>query len=71
MHEQLTEDVNLKKELGMRHLLASCPNCYQDSLYCGMIPTTIKTLINKEVLFCKACKFVVTVDDYKKMLLHT
>ena len=71
MQEQHIEDVNLKKELGMRHLLASCPNCYQNSLYCGMIPTTIKTLSNKEVLFCKSCTFVVTVDDYKKMLLHT
>jgi len=60
--------VNLKNDFGMTKLVATCPNCNTDSLYCGKIPTSIKTLANKEVLFCKNCKFVVTVDEYKKML---
>lgn len=54
----------------MKPLLAKCPHCERESLYCGMIPTTIKTLANKEVLFCKDCKFVVPVDEYKEMLLQ-
>ena len=60
--------MNLKTDFGMKQLLAKCPNCEKESLYCGKIPTSIKNLSNKEVLFCKNCKFVVTVDEYKKML---
>ncbi len=60
--------MNLKNEFGMKLLLATCPNCDMESLYCGRIPTSVKTLINKEVLFCKTCKFVVTVNEYKKIL---
>jgi len=60
--------MNLKNEFGMKLLLATCPNCDVESLYCGRIPTSVKTLINKEVLFCKTCKFVVTVNEYKKIL---
>ena len=60
--------LNLKNEYGMAKLAADCPNCQDDSLFCGMIPTEIKSLANKEVLFCKGCKFVIAVDDYKKLL---
>jgi len=60
--------MDLKNEFGMTKLLAKCPNCDSDSLYCGKIPTSVKTLANKEVLFCKGCKFVVSVDEYKNML---
>ena len=60
--------MDLTTEHGMKRLLAKCPNCEKDALYCGRIPTKIKSLSNKEVLFCKNCKFVVTVDEYKKML---
>jgi hypothetical protein len=60
--------MNLKNDFGMKLLLAKCPNCDMESLYCGRIPTLVKTLINKEVLFCKTCKFVVTVNEYKKIL---
>lgn len=63
--------LNLKNEFGMTLLLAKCPNCDEGSFYCGMIPTSIKSLTNKEVLFCKNCKFVISVDDYKNMLWQT
>lgn len=62
--------LNLKNEFGMNKLLATCPNCDADSLYCGKIPTSIKNLVSKEVLFCKRCKFVVSVDEYKKILFQ-
>ena len=52
----------------MTRLLATCPNCTASTLYCGKIPTSIKSLMNKEVLFCKSCKFTVPVDEYKKIL---
>jgi len=58
----------VKTEFGMNLLLAKCPSCDSDSLYCGKIPTSIKTLENKEVLFCKNCKFVIAVNEYKKLL---
>ncbi|MBI2111622.1 MAG: hypothetical protein HY476_01745 [Nitrosarchaeum sp.] len=60
--------MNLKNEFGMKPLLACCPNCDGASLYCGKIPTTLRDMINKEVLFCKTCKFVVSVDEFKKIL---
>ena len=60
--------MQLTKEFGMIKLAANCPQCNLDSVYCGMIPTEIKSLANKEVLFCKSCKFVISVDDYKKQL---
>ncbi|MCV0392135.1 MAG: hypothetical protein K5790_02445 [Nitrosopumilus sp.] len=63
--------MKLKNEFGMKRLLASCPNCSLTSLYCGMIPTEIKSLSNKEVLFCKNCKFVIPVDEFKNALLST
>ena len=62
--------MDLKTEFGMKQLLAKCPQCEKESLYCGRIPTSIKSLANKEVLFCKNCKFVITVDEHKKMLWH-
>ncbi len=60
--------MNFTNEYGMRQLLAKCPNCYKESLYCGKIPTSIRSLINKEVLFCKLCKFVTPVNEFKKLL---
>jgi len=60
--------MQLTKEFGMIKLAANCPQCSIDSVYCGMIPTEIKSLANKEVLFCKSCKFVISVDEYKKHL---
>ncbi|QLH02981.1 hypothetical protein C5F47_05165 [Nitrosopumilus cobalaminigenes] len=60
--------MQLTKEFGMTKLAASCPQCNVDTVYCGMIPTEIKSLTNKEVLFCKSCKFVIAVDEYKNIL---
>ncbi|HSG84599.1 MAG: hypothetical protein ACE5RQ_01965 [Nitrosopumilus sp.] len=60
--------MNVTNELGMKKLAANCPQCLIDSLYCGKIPTEIKSLENKEVLFCKSCKFVIPVEEYKKIL---
>ncbi|MDH3204752.1 MAG: hypothetical protein OEL81_08775 [Nitrosopumilus sp.] len=51
--------------------MAKCTNCDSESLYCGMIPTSIKTLVNKEVLFCKNCKFVIAIDEFKDVLSQT
>jgi len=62
--------LNLKNEFGLTQLLATCPNCDVNTLYCGKIPTSIKNLINKEVLFCKSCKFVMPVDEYKQILFQ-
>ncbi|MFB5612399.1 MAG: hypothetical protein ACE5R5_05300 [Nitrosarchaeum sp.] len=60
--------LNLKNEFGMVQLLACCPNCSRSSLYCGKIPTNLRDMANKEVLFCKACKFIVPVDEFKEIL---
>jgi len=60
--------MNIKNEFGMMQLLASCPNCEKSSLYCGKIPTKIRGIANKEVLFCKICKFIVPVEEFKKIL---
>lgn len=62
--------MDLKTEYGMKKLEANCPQCDSKSLFCGKIPTSIKSLRDKEVLFCKDCKFVISVDEYKKMLWH-
>lgn len=62
--------MNITNEHGMQKLAANCPQCLINSLYCGTIPTEIKSLSNKEVLFCKSCKFVIPVDEYKKNLFH-
>ena len=60
--------MQLSKEFGMKKLAANCPQCDIDTVFCGMIPTEIKSLANKEVLFCNSCKFVIAVDEYKKTL---
>ncbi|MEC4848235.1 MAG: hypothetical protein RI100_03520 [Nitrosarchaeum sp.] len=60
--------MNIKNEFGMTQLLACCPNCNGSALYCGKIPTTIKEMANKEVLFCKQCKFIVPVEEFKNIL---
>jgi len=59
--------MNLSNEFGMKKLAANCPNCQIGSIYCGVIPTKIKSLSNKEVLFCKTRKFVISVDEYKNL----
>lgn len=61
-------DMDLSNQYGMSLLLASCPNCDGSSLYCGKIPTSMQDLKNKEVLFCKECKFVMAVNEFKKFL---
>ena len=63
--------MDLKDEFGMKQLLACCPNCEKNSLYCGKIPTSIRSLAGKEVLFCKHCKFVVSTNEFKKILSST
>jgi hypothetical protein len=60
--------LDLKNEFGMKSLLACCPNCDNTSLYCGKIPTTIRDMANKELLFCKTCKLVVPVEELKEIL---
>ena len=62
--------MNMTNEFGMKKLTANCPQCLIDSLYCGKIPTEIKSLSNKEVLFCKSCKFVIAVEEFKKNLFQ-
>ena len=63
--------MKLKNQYGMTKIIPNCPQCDVDSLYCGSIPTSIESLKNKEVIFCKNCKFVISVDDLKKMLFRT
>jgi hypothetical protein len=60
--------MDVTTDYGMKQLLASCPNCQKSTLYCGKIMSKVNDLNSKEVLFCKTCKFVVPVVDYKKML---
>jgi len=60
--------MEVTNEFGMKLLIASCPNCESNELYCGKIPTMMVDFRNKEVLFCKQCKFVIPVRDFKKML---
>ena len=60
--------MDLNYGFGMKQLLAHCPNCEKYSLYCGKIPTSIRSLSGKEVLFCKFCKFVIPVNEFKKAL---
>ena len=60
--------MDLKNQYGMKHLVASCPNCETSTLYCGKIESGVNELNSKEVLFCKTCKFVVPVTEFKKML---
>jgi len=55
-------------DYGMKQLLATCPNCQKPTLYGGKIMSQVNDLNSKEVLFCKSCKFVVPVAEYKKML---
>jgi hypothetical protein len=60
--------MNLTKEYGMNKLVATCPNCHIEELFCGIIPTEIESLVDREVLFCKQCKFVIAVDEFKDSL---
>lgn len=57
--------MDLNDGLGMKQLLTHFPNCEKYSLYCGKIPTSIRSLSGKEVLFCK---FVIPVNEFKKTL---
>ena len=60
--------MDLKTQQGMNHLAASCPECQKETLYCGKIDSTINDLNHKEILFCKFCKFVIPVSEFKKTL---
>ncbi|MSV26160.1 MAG: hypothetical protein CK527_03555 [Nitrosarchaeum sp.] len=60
--------MNIGNEFGMIHLLARCHYCDNLSLYCGKIPTSMRDMANKEVLFCKLCKFIIPIDKFKKIL---
>ena len=60
--------MNVTDAYGMNSLLAKCPNCQSESLFCGKIPTKVKKMQDKEVLFCKRCKFITPVEEFKKVL---
>lgn len=60
--------MNVTDEYGMNHLLAKCPRCQSESLFCGKIQTKVQKMLNKEVLFCKRCKFITPVEEFKNML---
>jgi hypothetical protein len=68
MQWMLANCMNVTDEYGMSHLIAKCPSCQSESLYCGKIPTKLKHMQNKEVLFCKKCKFITPVEEFKNML---
>ena len=52
----------------MIKLVANCSNHNYNSLDCGMIPKSIKTLVNDEVLFCNNPKFVIAINKFKEIL---
>lgn len=60
--------MNVTNETGMKALVALCPQCQSQSLYCGKIQTDLRQLKNKEVLYCRKCKFVSSTDEFKKLL---
>jgi len=60
--------MDLKPQQGMMRLNACCPDCQKETLYCGKIESTISALNRRELLFCKSCKFVIPVADFKQIL---
>ncbi len=60
--------MNIADDIGMTQLAALCPQCQSQKLFCGKVQTDVKSLKNKEVLYCRGCKFVISVDEYKKLL---
>ncbi|MDX1596824.1 MAG: hypothetical protein R3327_07800 [Nitrosopumilaceae archaeon] len=60
--------MNTVNNSGMIQLAASCPQCQANSLYCGKIETDVKSLQNREMLFCRSCKFVIPVEEFKDLL---
>jgi len=60
--------MNITDDLGIKPLLASCPKCHSQKLFCGKVETDLKSLKNKEVLYCRGCKFVISVDEFKELL---
>lgn len=49
-----------------RGLAADCPQCRKNSLI--LVTATIGSQ-SKDFLGCKRCKFSISVDEYKEMLL--
>ena len=60
--------MDLKTRQSMIHLSAFCPDCQKETLYCGKIDSQMSEINKKELLFCKSCKFVTLVADFKKTL---
>ena len=52
----------------MAKLVANCSNHNYNSLDCGMIPKSIKILVNDKVLSSKNHKFVIAVNKYEEIL---
>ena len=52
----------------MIKFVTNCSNHNYNSLDYGMIPKSIKTLVNDEVLFRKNPKFVIAVNKYEEIL---
>jgi hypothetical protein len=60
--------MDLKNAYGMKQLMALCLNCQSPAFYSGKIVSEKNGLNGKEILFCRSCKFIVSVDEYKKIL---
>ena len=60
--------MNITNELGLKPLVACCPSCVSESLYCGKIDSKMRDLKYVEMLYCKKCKFAMLVEEFKNNL---
>ena len=60
--------MKLEPQINKEHLLATCPNCRQETLY--LVQINVRKLGSKteQILACRSCRLMIPVDEFKNLI---
>ena len=60
--------MKLEPQIKKEHLLASCPNCRQETLTLVQIKMRKSGSQDEQILTCRSCKLMIPVDEFKNLI---
>ena len=60
--------MKLEPQIKKQHLLASCPNCRQETLTLVQIHMRKGGSGDEQILTCRSCKLMMPVDEFKSLI---
>ena len=60
--------MNLESQIEKQQLIASCPNCRQETLVLVKIHSKKIMAKEEQILTCRSCKLMIPVDEFKNLI---